>query len=118
MNNPKPPQSQPELRSCPFCGCEATLHYYLVCCENKYCIQPTTGSCSSQQDAIKAWNQRSASNNPLVVEVVIEALEKAKRGFSDLADKARISSPILVSLAANDYFKYIKKALKEINEQE
>lgn len=50
-------------------------------------------------------------------EKLVEALEKCEKGFSDLYDKARISSPILVSVHANEYYKYVKEALAFIEEE-
>lgn len=50
-----------ELKSCPFCGCEAVLiedeGAYKVFCRSAYC-DAQYGWCATEEQAVDGWNHR------------------------------------------------------------
>jgi len=82
MNNPKPPQNQPELLPCPFCDGVAVYDEtdeggnFIRCsyCNCSTCLFFPVMDCV--KDKLKEfWNRRSANNNPLVVEALMQVEE-------------------------------------------
>lgn len=57
---------QNELKPCPFCGSEATLHersdgFYVDCATQLgFCgVMPSTWVCKTEDEAMEMWNRRT-----------------------------------------------------------
>lgn len=84
-----------KIRACPFCGGKAittvnTYGHYSVFCENDECFMNFNQMlCTTEEEAIKAWNRRDANESIAAKEIRDKVIEEFVEKLGKVSELVR-----------------------------